>query len=491
MSTLGHAARLAVFWTTGFNLFRDVLQLGLTLTLARLLPPEAYGQFGLVSTILTLLTVLSFREFLSYTLQVRRDEDTHYQDHFTAGAVIQVGVFAAANAVAGVMWLVPGYRPAAPLLHAMSVLFLLDLASEFRVKMLERALDWRRLRLLHASGLVASASASVTMAVTGWGAWSLLLPSLLVPVPFTLDLFINAGWRPTWEWDRQRYGPVWRFGLARISSASLVSASQAIESAVLVRQAGFATLGFYSRAIGLANLTCQKMSSVLAQALYPVLTRIEPGSDQYRRVSALMLRCVAWTVVPVAALLTSLARPAVMALYGAQWLAAVPLVPWALAAVGIASMTQTSYWLLLAYQQQRRCAIADAMRLAGICAGLLLVLPFGLAPYLACVAITQAVTFALVSYWLCQLEAMRLSALVDAFVPSVVAALAGWGCAEVLVRVTGADDLLWTSVAYAAAFGLGYLVVLRIGFRNRLDEVLVYVPHAGPLLRALRLREAA
>lgn len=491
MSTLGRAARLAVFWTTGFNLFRDVLQLGLTLTLARLLPPDAYGQFGLVSTILTLLTMLSFREFLGHTLQVRRDEDTRYQDHFTAGAVIQLCVFLVANAVAGLMWLVPGYRPAAPLLHAMSVLFLLDLASEFRVKMLERSLNWRRLRLLHAAGLVGSASLSVTMALQGWGAWSLLLPSLLVTVPFTVDLFVVARWRPTWEWDRQGYGPVWRFGLARISSAGMVSVSQALESAVLVRQSGFATLGFYSRAVGLANLACQKMSSVLTQALYPVLARIEPATDQYRRVSALMLRCVVWTVVPVAVLIATLAGPAVTVLYGSQWLDAVPLVPWALAAVGIASMTQTCYWLLLASQQQRKCALADAIRLVGTVAGLWLMLPFGLIPYLAWVAATQAAAFCLVAYWLCRLHAMRVRALSDAFVPSTLGALLAWGSAEGLSQAVGVAGTWWTAAGYAMSFALVYLVVLRAGFPARLDEILVHLPHSGPLLRVLRRREAA
>lgn len=492
VSTLGHAARLAVFWTTGFNLFRDVLQLGLTLTLARLLPPDVYGQFGLVSTLVTLLSVLSFREFLNYTLQVRRDEDTHYQDHFTAGAVIQMTVFLVANAAAGVMWLVPGYRPAAPLMHAMSLLFPLDLASELRVKMLERALDWRRLRLLHAAGLLGSAALSVTMALTGWGAWSLLLPTLLVPIPFTLDLFVHTGWRPTWEWDRERYGPAWRFGLTRISSVSLVSASQAVESAVLVRHSGFAALGFYSRAIGLANLACQKVSSVLSQALYPVLTRIDPGTDRYRRVSALMLRCVVWTVVPVALLISMTAAPVVRLLYGAQWIAAVPLVPWALAAVGIAAVTQTTYSLLLAYQQHRRCAVADAVRLAGICAGLVVLLPLGLKAYLAGVALTQALTLLLVVYWLYRLEAIRVRAVVDAFVPATVSALTGWACAEAVSRGLGAPaDALWVAPAYAAMFGAVYLAALRVAFREQLDDLLGYLPHSGPLLRVLRLREAA
>src|SRR4051794_18331252 len=84
-SSLAQRARLALLWTTGFTFFCDVLQFGVTLTLVRILPPEAYGQFGLVTTSISFLTVPSFREILAHTMQVRDDAQTHYQDQFTAG----------------------------------------------------------------------------------------------------------------------------------------------------------------------------------------------------------------------------------------------------------------------------------------------------------------------------------------------------------------------------------------------------------------------
>ena len=87
MTALADKARLSVVWTTGYAIFRDLLQFGLTLTLTRILPHEAYGYFGFVTAVIGFFTVISFREFLNYTLQVRSDEETCYQDQFTAGAV--------------------------------------------------------------------------------------------------------------------------------------------------------------------------------------------------------------------------------------------------------------------------------------------------------------------------------------------------------------------------------------------------------------------
>ena len=86
-----------------------------------------------------------------------------------------------ANGIALVAREIPTYAEAAPLVHAMSFLFLLKWPHEIRARMLERALDWRRLRLLQAAGLLAVALTSILMALAGAGAYALAVVSETEP----------------------------------------------------------------------------------------------------------------------------------------------------------------------------------------------------------------------------------------------------------------------------------------------------------------------
>jgi len=489
MSVLGRKAREAVFWTSGFNLFRDVLQLGQTLVLVRLLAPDAYGRFGLVSTIVGFFTVLSFREFLVHMLQVRDERDVHYQDHFTAGAVMQLAMCGLMNATAvGLRW-TPTYASVAPMLHVMSVLFLLDLPSEFRVKMLERALDWKRLRLLNGLGIVAYAGVSIGLAAAGAGAYALLVPMLLVPLPFIYDLFVNAGWRPSWELSRDGYGPAARFGLTRITSVSFVTGAQLVESAVLVRLVGFVSLGLFGRAIGLSQLSCQKVASVLAMALYPVLTRIPPGSDSYKRVAALMLRSVAWVVIPLAAIVAVLGHAVVKVLFGPKWLDMVPLVPSALIMGAMMALVHAAYFILLAHQQQRRCLAVDVLRLAGTVAALGLLLGHGLVPYLRGLIVLHVIGFSLIARWLYRDGAITIGGLAAAIVPPIAASLNGLGLCELARRAIAIEiDGFWSGLAYGTTFALVYVTFLRVLFAPSLRELVGYLPQADRLNRILGFR---
>jgi O-antigen/teichoic acid export membrane protein len=325
--SLPERARLAVVWTTGLNLFRDIVQFGVMLVMVRRLPHEAYGQFGLVNTILGFMMVFSSREFIAHTLVIREDADLNYGEQFLAGCVVQTTLCLGCNAVALALWRSPAYAPVAPLLHAMSPIFLLDLPSELRVRMLERALEWRRLRTIEAAGVTGAAALTLVLGLAGAGVYALLIPSFVVPTAFAIDLFLVAGWRPTWRWRPERYRASRRFGTQRVLSVSFVSASNLVESTILARSVGYAVLGVFGRAVGMATLLCGRASSLLMASLYPVLARIPPRSESYQRVSGLVLRVVVWFVVPAAALGSLLGSDLVRTLYGSRWLSVIPLVP--------------------------------------------------------------------------------------------------------------------------------------------------------------------
>lgn len=487
-TNLASRAREAVAWATGLQFLRDVVQFGLTLALVRILPVEAYGQFGVITTLLTFFTYYSFREFLGHTLQVRSDGDPHYQDQFTAGAVIQGVIVVGANVAAFVLRGLPDYAPIAPLLHVMSLLFVIDLPAEFRVRMLERQLDWRRLRVLQGLGFLAAGALSLAMALAGGGAWALLIPMLVAPLPFVYDLFFVDRWRPTWAFDWSRYRAAWQFGLTRMVTLTFIAIATLTESLTLASALGFAMLGIFGRALGLAQLLCARLSSLLAIAIYPVLTRVPKSSDAFRRAASLYLRAVTWAVVPAAVLATLLADPIVRALYGSKWVEAIPFVPWAMAGAAVAAVAQTAYTLLLANGQQRACVIADAWKMVGTVAALAIALPAGPATYLMAICAMQVVTLLVASTSLWRSRALAGTAVAGVVAPPLVsAALATVSLIAWRWAAATAVDPVVVHVGAAATFGVTYLAALRLLFGTPLGELVAELPQSRRIGRALGL----
>ena len=459
------------------------------LVMVRLIGPASYGEFAMVTTIIGFMNVFTSVNFVAHIVQVRDESETLYQEHFTAGLVLQSTAFVLTNIVALCLRFSDAYAPIVPYLHVMSILFLLAWPHNLREKMLEREFHWKKLRILHAAGLAAGSVLGVAMAWLGCGTYALLVPGLLVTIPFTWDLFVKEKWRPTWAWSWERYKPAFHFAIARTGSGLVINGRQLLEISALTALVGYSSLGVYSRSLGLAQLFCGKISSQLVGAIYPLLTRIEKTDGNAARISDLLIQVVAWTTIPMAAALTVLAEPAVSLMYGGKWLGVVSLVPWAMAWGVAYALFQTTYALLLARSQQRKCLVADILLFAGTGLALLVALPFGMKVYLIAASTVVVAVWLLVLYWLFRLEAVTWHGCAGSLGSASLAA----GIAGVLT----ATGLRWIGLGetwaflhvtvWGMIFMLAYLGLIRIFFPERLLYILSYLPQQGKIRRMLLL----
>ena len=259
---LGEKARRSALWNAGLVSLISIGQFGLMLVLVRLLDPEVYGQYGLLLGIIGLVYVFSAQSFAEQMLQVRRDDDVHMQDIFTASVVFNVGLCLLTNIVALLMRDASQYSQIAAPLHWLSLSLLLQPGRAVLTATLKRAFDWRKIRLLHAAGFVLSAVIAIPVAYRGGGIYALLVPHFVVPLPFLYELFVSARWRPSWSWSYANFKPALLFGINRQLSGAIVATRRLVEGALVVQTLGFASLGLLGRAVGLADMLCTRFLGV-------------------------------------------------------------------------------------------------------------------------------------------------------------------------------------------------------------------------------------
>jgi O-antigen/teichoic acid export membrane protein len=205
MSSLGSKAKTSVLWNTGFNLFRDLLQFFVMLVLVRMISPSTYGEFALVSSIMTFIHVFSFNTFIQHVLQVRDDSKINYQNHFTFGFFIQLFLFFASNIIAFLLDFFNFYSAIVSYLHILSFIFFFELFSELYRMQLQRELDWKRMRILHGIGLLTGSLFAIIIAYRGGGIYALILPGFMSNIPFIYEILITKKFRPTWYWNYKEY----------------------------------------------------------------------------------------------------------------------------------------------------------------------------------------------------------------------------------------------------------------------------------------------
>jgi O-antigen/teichoic acid export membrane protein len=477
-----------MLWSAGLNLFRDVLKFGQMLILVRLLDPAIYGMAGLAATVINFIGLISFQHFITHVLQVRGEGGVNYHLHFTVGLVINSALFILTNLIAVGLQYSAQYAVLQPLLHVLSLTFLLSVPTDMRVKMLERDHNWSRLRLLQMSGIVVSIAAAIVMALAGAGVYALIVPSLLASLVFVVDLFVHQGWRPRWQWNYTDYREALHFGLNRAGSNALNGGRQLLQNTLITQHLQFSALGVFGRAEGLANQFCSRIAQEASNALYPVITRAEARTERFQRISGLVLQSVAWVVIPIAAFFSLEADNIVRLLFGKKWIEVVPLLPLVMVIGFSISIGSTAYRLLLANDQSRLCLRSDVAAFVLAAATMLLLIPNGLFPYLIGSATVHMAIAGILITLLVHTRAIRAVSLVVVMIPPVLAAFAGAVSVWLLDALLPENLLPLVKLLIAGpVFVAGYLVVLRMLFRAPLAELVSFLPGARHLGRLMYL----
>jgi O-antigen/teichoic acid export membrane protein len=485
---LGASARASLLWGGGFTLLRDIAQFGVMLVLVRLLTPADYGTAALAQAIFGVVSVVSYATFSGYALQLRNPDDIDWQAHFTSAAVMNTALVGLVLLLAFGVSFSEQYREVALPLAALSVVFLIEVPGTMRHRMLEAHHDWKRFRLLLIIGTLLGLGSGLLVALLGGGVWALIVQVPMLGLPAAIDLLIFQRFRPDLSWSRARWRDAFRFGIDRIGSGLVVRGRALNEQVLLSGLYDFATLGIFSRAIGLATLLAGRIGSIAIMSLYPVVTRAERNSPRFRRLADLVLRGVVWTTVPAAVFLGLAAQDTVALLYGAQWTGVAGLLPLAVVPIGLGGIATALSSLLVANEDSRASLSLDVVAgLSGMVVAIALV-PFGATAYLAGLGIHGLAITGVAFVLLLRRGAMSGVGVAAALMPPLIAAATGALSVVTWRAATGAGGwLVLRLLAEATIFGAFQILVLRVAFARPFAELLEVAP-AGEFLRsALRL----
>jgi O-antigen/teichoic acid export membrane protein len=321
--------RIAVrglLWTGAGSLWRQLVQVATSLTLAHLLTPEI---FGLLAMALVFTEVAQL--FVDFGLGLAVVQ-TREPSPLLLSSCFWLGSGAATGAALLLSCAAPGIAAAfgdpriTPLVPFLAVNLVLSSPVTIPSSLLQRELRFAALaKITFVSAAIGSAVA-VIMATAGFGIWSLIAQPLIGTVAMSVLVFTVSRWHPRWEFSWPSLQGVIRFGIGLFGSSLLNYCERNADNFLIGRFLGATSLGFYNMAYQLMLFPLGLVSSAVGKVTFPILADLRADLDQYRRFYLKTCSIIGFVTFPMMCGLFVVADQFVAVVLGNKWLSAITVI---------------------------------------------------------------------------------------------------------------------------------------------------------------------
>ncbi|HKQ43981.1 MAG TPA: lipopolysaccharide biosynthesis protein [Rhizomicrobium sp.] len=325
MATSKQAAH-GLFWSTLERVATQGISFVVVLLLAKLLGPHSYGLVTLAATIALLGQMLLGETFSQALIQEKTIEPAHTSSLFWLlagfGLLATGGQYVCADEIAKIF-----DQPAlAPILRALSPLFLLTGLQAVPAALFKRELNFRALAAASTFGTLLGGAVGLALAFTGFGIWSLVANLLVQNTIVTVTIWRKSEFFPALEFSRSHLHGLWSYGqytlLLRIAAFTANQSPRLIVGYLF----GPAALGAFSLGLRIVEILYQLLVIPATNVMVPMIARIRETPDRLVKAILDATQLVAMIAVPVYVALAITAPIVIPMFFGEQWLASVLLV---------------------------------------------------------------------------------------------------------------------------------------------------------------------
>lgn len=314
-----------VSWSALSQGVTQVITLTVSIVLARLLGPEAYGLIGMVTVFTGFASLFGGLGLGAAIVQRKELEPRHLDSGFWANAGFgSLMTLLMAGAAPLVAWFYNDPRLTLVTV-TISLRFVIEGLSVVPRAVLTRGMRFQVLAMSSICSCVVAGLLGLVLALVGMGVWSLVVQTLGSSVAQLLILWRLGAWRPRWFFEWQACQDLFGFGASILAFDAFNYWSRNFDQLLIGRFVGSSALGIYSRAYTLMLLPLQ-VSRVVGNVMFPALSSIQDDRPRVKRAYLKATAIISLITFPMMVGLFAVADNFVIALLGTEWAEAIPII---------------------------------------------------------------------------------------------------------------------------------------------------------------------
>lgn len=309
-------------WSFIDNIANSGVSFLVGLILARLLTPAEYGIMAMIAIFIAVSNSIVDSGFSNAIIRKVRIEKVDYDTVFMFNLIVSIVLYILLFVSSPAISLFFTEPLLIDILRIIGLVLIINALGIIPRTILIKNIDFKTQTKVSVISSVSSGLIGISMAMLGWGVWSLVWQQLSRQVLNSLFLWIFCRWIPAWQFSIKSFKEMFGFGYKLLLSGMLDTIYKNIYYVVIGRFYTSAQLGQYTRAEQFNTVFSSNLTSVIQRVSYPVLSSIQEESERLREAYRRVIKTTMIVTFACMFGLAAIAKPLVIILIGEKWLPA-------------------------------------------------------------------------------------------------------------------------------------------------------------------------
>jgi PST family polysaccharide transporter len=318
--SLSAKTKQSLLWYTTVPFTMHFLRFANSILLARLLLPSDFGIIGIITIIMYYCDTFSNFGFAQAIIQKKKIEDHHYYSFFSFNITVSLLFFLSiqlfSNNIAD-YFAEPALNEA---LKLFAFMFLITACNAGPMVKLKRELKFKQLAIIDSIKVLSSMSISLTLALKGYGFWSIIYAMLASQVIAFILTFFTSQLKLKLSFQLKYLRELLNFSLWSFIGGQVRMVGDSIDRLMIGKILGTTTLGFYDKAIGLALMPNEQLSSRLSNVSFSSFSKLQEDPKELENYFSKIVFLNSFIMIPLFIGLISVAKSFTLVLLGEKWL---------------------------------------------------------------------------------------------------------------------------------------------------------------------------
>ena len=315
-----------MIWRFAERCGAQLVQFVVSIVLARILTPEAYGTIALVTVFTTILQVFVDSGLGNALIQKKDADDIDFSTVFYTNIVFCLLLYSLIFVCAPLIANFYNDNSLIAIVRVLGLTIVISGVKNIQQAYVSKYLMFKKFFFATLIGTIGAAIIGIAMAINGFGVWALVTQQLFNLFVDTVVLWITVKWRPKLVFSLTRLKELFSYGWKLLISALLDTGYNNLRQLIIGKLYSSSDLAFFNKGKQFPDLIINNVNTSIDSVLLPTLANEQDDKNRVKEMTRRAIKTSVFIMAPLMLGLAAISNNLIKVLLTEKWMPCVPFV---------------------------------------------------------------------------------------------------------------------------------------------------------------------